>query len=47
MLDSYLSVSPASGYSADFVRVFTDVRGPLAVVMSNKCNDRMSDYGCP
>ncbi|NCN41272.1 hypothetical protein GW916_08480 [bacterium] len=40
-------VSPANGFSSDYIQVYSDDRGPLAVVKSDKCSDGMNDADFP
>lgn len=41
------SVEAASGYTSEFLQIYKNDNGPVAVVTSNKCNDSMSDYIYP
>ncbi len=41
------SVSGASGLTADFLKVYSNDNGQVAVITSNKCTDGMSDYEFP
>lgn len=36
-------VSGAAGYVASYIQVFSNLRGPVAVVKQAKCSDGMSD----
>ena len=41
------SVSGAAGFTADFLKVYSNDNGQVAVVTSNKCSDSMSDFIFP
>ena len=41
------STSGVAGYTEDFVRIYANMNGPVAVVTSTPCNDGMSDYIYP
>lgn len=41
------SVTGAAGYLADFLKVYSNQNGPVAIVTSNKCSDGMSDFTYP
>jgi uncharacterized membrane protein len=42
-----VSTQGAWGYTADFLKVYTNDNGPVAVMTSNKCSDSMSDFEYP
>ena len=41
------SVSGAWGFTADFLKVYSNDNGQVAVMTSNKCSDSMSDFEFP
>lgn len=41
------STKGASGMSEDFLKVYKDERGPVAVLQSQECSDGMSDHIFP
>ncbi len=36
-------VEAASGFTAEYMSIYSDNRGPLAIVMTRECNNGMSD----
>ncbi|MBL6991407.1 MAG: hypothetical protein ISR65_16610 [Bacteriovoracaceae bacterium] len=53
MMDNKISTFPilktlaAAGMTSKFLKVYSDNRGPVATVISQKCNDGMSDIVHP
>lgn len=40
-------ISGAHGYTSEFLQVYSNQNGPVAIVTSNSCNDGMSDFTYP
>lgn len=40
-------IDSAFGYTASFLQIYKNNRGPVAIVTTNKCSDGMSDFEYP